>query len=157
MSWVRRLALAALVVALSACDDGSEVTIDEGEVLPYEQIGFGQRAQSHEPIEELARDESEWNALAKRVRPLEPFKTVNFSQEMVALIAVPTESGGYAIEVDQAEVVRDTVVISYVVYTPGSDCISTMGLAQPFQAVSLKQAPGIVRFERRNERYSCDM
>lgn len=146
-----------IVFALGACSDGSEVTIDDGEVLPYEQIGFGQRAVSHERMEGLARTEAEWEALADLVRPREPFLPVDFSQKMVALMAVPVQSGGYAVEVEQAEVVRDTVVISYIIYTPGSDCISTMGLAEPFQAISLKQAPGAVRFERKNERYSCEL
>ncbi len=146
-----------MVLALGACSDGSEVTIDAGEALPYEQIGFGQRAADHVLLERLARTEAEWEALAPRVSPREPFLPVDFSQQMVALMAVPVESGGYAVEVEQAEVVRDTVVISYIVYTPGSDCISTMGLAEPFQAISLRQAAGPVRFERTRERYSCEM
>ncbi len=154
---VSRWAGLIIVVAVSACNDGSEVTIGEGEVLPYEQIGFGQKAARQELVERLARSEAEWEVIAPLVAPQEPFHPVDFSQKMVALMAVPVESGGYAVEVERAEVVRDTVVISYVVYTPGSDCISTMGLAVPFQAISLKQAPGAVRFEKKKERYSCEL
>ncbi|GMQ81757.1 MAG: hypothetical protein BMS9Abin05_1192 [Rhodothermia bacterium] len=108
-------------------------------------------------MEVIVRDSDSWALVSAGVRPLAPFKSVDFTQAMVALIALPTESGGYMIEVETVESLDGIITVSYLVSEPGTDCIAPTALALPFQAVFLRREEGEVRFVRRTETYSCEM
>jgi len=145
-----------MVVLLAACSPPAEDIVDTSEVLYFERIGMGQQGEGREAVEALVRTEEEWDALRSSVQPLEAFASVDFDQQMVAIVGVPTESGGYTLEVESIVADRDTVTVSYVVHTPKDDCISPIFEALPFQAVAVRKADGVAVFEKRIQRYSCD-
>ena len=149
------LGLGAMLVLFAACSPPAEDIVDTSEVLYFERIGMGQQGEGREAVEAVVRTQEEWDALRSTVQPLEDFKPVDFDQQMVAIVGVPTESGGYTLEVESIVVDRDTVTVSYVVHTPKDDCISPIFEALPFQAVAVRKADGVAVFERRVQRYSC--
>jgi hypothetical protein len=108
-------------------------------------------------LETVVRSQEAWNTLSEEMRPLAAFEAVDFSQYMVALIALPASSGGYTIEVESVEERDGEITVDYLVSEPGTDCITPAAEALPFQAVSIQKADGDVRFKRRTERYKCGM
>ncbi len=146
-----------LVLFSTGCEEPAIEIEDLSESLYFETIGRGQTGDGRDVVEVVARDAESWARLSTSVRPLAPFKKVDFSQAMVALIAIPTESGGYSIEVETVESLDGVITISYLLSEPGTDCITPTALALPSQAVFFKREEGEVRFVRRTEDYSCEM
>ena len=146
---------ASLLVAMSACSRPYVEIEEPTESLVFETIGVGQRGFVADTLETVVNDSLVWSEMSGNLSPLEPFKPVDFSQAMVGLIAMRVESGGYAIEVESVEFVEGEIVVSYVLYEPGSDCIALMADALAFQAVTIRRTEGDVRFVRRNESYKC--
>lgn len=142
---------------LAGCAPTTEDTVDTAEVLVFERLGMGHSGTVRDTVEAVARSAAEWEALQQAVQPMEPFRDVDFTQYMVALVAVPTESGGYIVEVESVEEMDGQIHISYVLNTPKSDCVTLTALAMPFQAVVVRRADGDVHFTRRIARYSCEL
>jgi len=149
------ISAAFVLVGLSACSRAHVEIDDATEPLVFETIGLGQKGFVADTLETVIRDSVLWAEMGKNLSPIAPFRTVDFSQEMVGLIAMRVESGGYAVDVETVEIVDDEIVVSYVVSEPDTDCITMMADALAFQAVTIRRADGDVRFERRNERYKC--
>jgi len=145
------------IFMLSGCKQPVPDVIDTSEPLYFERIGMGQTGSEADTIEVLVRTEKDWDEWKTRVNPLAPFRKVDFTQAGGALIAVPVESGGYTVEVESVEKDNGIITISYLFSKPKSDCISPLATALPFQAVLIRRAEGEVRFERREERYGCDL
>lgn len=149
--------LAALVLALilTGCGADSEI-LTEGDYLFFERVGIGQAGSVTDTTEWVLRDSVAWSEAQAKLRPLAPFETVDFSQEAVIVVAIPTESGGYHIEVESVEEMPDHVLVSYLFHKPALDCITLAALALPFQAVSVRRFEDKpVRFERREQDYEC--
>lgn len=154
------VALKTLLVAglfLVGCAPTAEDIVETSEVLVFERLGMGHSGTVRDTVQAVARTEAEWAALQQSVRPMEPFRKVDFTQYMVALVAVPTESGGYIVEVESVEEDEGVITVSYVLNTPKSDCVTLVAEAMPFQAVVVRRAEGDVHFSRRIERYSCEL
>lgn len=150
------LGLGAMLLLLSACGPPPEDIPDTSELLYFEPIGMGQRGMGREPVEEIVRTASAWDSLQVLVQPLEDFKPVDFNQQMVVVVGVPSEQGGFTLEVESVVADHDTITVSYVVHQPKDDCISPVTEALPFQAVAVRAAEGVTVFERRIQRYSCE-
>jgi hypothetical protein len=153
-------ALLTVLVAglfLAGCAPTAEDTVETAEVLVFERLGMGHSGTVRDTVEAVARSAAEWETLQQAVRPMEPFREVDFTQYMVALVAIPTESGGYIVEVESVEDLDGEINVSYVLNTPQSDCVTLAAEAMPFQAVVIRRADGDVRFTRRIARYSCEM
>ncbi|NNE69420.1 MAG: hypothetical protein HKN29_03535 [Rhodothermales bacterium] len=149
--------LTALLVALSmtGCGADSEI-LTEGDYLFFERIGIGQAGALTDTAEWVLRDSTSWAEAQEQLQPLAAFEPVDFSQEVVIVVAIPTESGGYHIELESVEEMEDHVLVSYLFHEPALDCITLSALALPFQAVSVKRFEGKpVRFERRTQKYEC--
>jgi hypothetical protein len=132
--------------------------ISEGEYLVFEPIGMGQRGIVTDTLNAshwVLRDEASWLAAQDSLSPLGPFKTVDFDQAMVVVIALPAVSGGYSIEVASVERQVDRIAVEYVISEPSSDCIPVVGAALPFQAVRVRKDDLPVEFEERREPYRC--
>ena len=149
--------LAGLFLLVAGCSVPQEESEPDTDPLYFESIGRGQHGARRDTIETVARTAEAWAELSATVRPIAEFEAVNFEQQMAALIAIPTESGGYTIEVESVEALDGVITVAYVVNVPGIDCITPTALALPFQAVSIRKAEGAVEFERRNEPFKCGM
>lgn len=146
------IVLPALTGCLGEPEVETEVLITEA--LAFEAIGHGQRAML-DTTEVAIRDAETWATYQEQLQPLQPFEEVDFSREMVVLAALPVPTGGYGIEIDVVEKTPDSLIVGYLLSTPGSDCIATLGQGVVFQAVRVAQAEGALRFERSEEAYRC--
>ena len=153
--WV--FAVSCFLLAIMGCNEPPVEQPDESMPLYFETIGRGQYGEVRDTVEVISITSEQWADVSATVRPLAAFEPVDFDQSMVALIALPAESGGYTIEVESVESLDGQLTISYLVSEPGADCITPTALALPFQAVSIQKTAGEIRFERRTERYKCGM
>ena len=146
------------VVSLRCTDDRSNgAAVRQPEALYFEPIGSGQSGSIPDTMEVVVRDSSEWQALAGKLRPREPFKPVDFTQFMVLLSALRQTSGGYRVEFQSVDADGREIVASYVVYSPGADCMTISALTLPFQAVAVRKTAGDVEFRRSVVRESCQV
>lgn len=137
--------------------NGGQQAADESEPLYFEPIGTGhQTTLPGTAVVELAiRDSATWAAYQDSLRPLAPFKAVDFSQAMVLLVAVPQTTSGYSVDVTSVEQTDSTIIASYVLNEPGMDCLTASVQTMPFSAVLVRRAEGPVRFVRTREEYTC--
>ena len=154
---MKSLALPFLIVLtlLAGCrpdEETTEVTLTEA--FAFEVIGRGLRA-ALDTTEIAIRDATTWAAYQDSLRPLQPFDSVDFAQEMVLLAAVPVPSGGYSVEFETVERINDSLHVFYHLSTPDADCITPMGEAVVFQAVRVANAQAPLRFTRAREPYRC--
>lgn len=150
----------SLVVAglmLTGCETESLMDPDPDEVLYFEVVGMGQNGSTRDTLEVVLRDESAYQEVLSTLTPLAPVPPINFEQRMVGIVAIPTQSGGYGVEVKSVERTGDQITIHYDFSIPGSDCITPQALALPFQIVSIKRSAGNVTFVRRSRTYRCSM
>ena len=144
---------------LSGCDKYQVIdTVETGdfsEVLPFETLGFGQRMDIESKTEIIVRNDAEWQEILTTMSPFKAFESVDFEQVMVAIIAIPVESGGYSITVEVVEQVDGVLAVAYVISEPGIDCITPPALATPFQVVRMRKLDLEVRFSSRKESFSC--
>lgn len=129
----------------------------EVEAFYFESLGLGSRNTTGDTTEVVIHDAETWALYQEQFTPPFPYKPVDFSQGMVALVAVPTESGGYSVMVESVEREDSTVTIRYVINEPGQDCMTTMAEAMPFQAVVLPPIEGPFVFEHRVEPMLCEL
>ncbi len=137
---------------LGTADETTEVTI--AEALAFEPMGRGRQAEI-DTTEIIIRDLATWTAYQDSLRPLMPFKDVNFEQEMVLLAALPVPSGGYDLRFDIVEQTEDGLTARYRLFTPDTDCRVTMGAGVAFQVIRLAQKEGPLHFERELETLNC--
>lgn len=157
-----QIPVALLIIALSfhgpgcapdnAIDSSDAADID---VLYFEPIGTGQRGTVQDTLETVIRDSVEWSSMVAMLNNREPFGPVDFSQSMVFLVALPQSTGGYRLQFESIEKQQDEITASYVVYAPGSDCLTISALTQPFLAVAARKAEGSVTFKRSVRWESC--
>ena len=152
---LKALALCALLFFVAGCEPQS--TLEEGpdEVIFFESIGLGHYGETREPIEVVLRDEAAFDEAIQQVQLLADLPDIDFTQTMVALIGVPTESGGYIVEVQSVERSGEEITIHYRLATPGADCITLQALSLPFQVVIIRQTPGNVTFVQETKSYTC--
>lgn len=151
------ITLLILPFFLTACE--TEVILDDGpdEVITFEPIAMGQQGAVRDTLELILRDQAALEAVLPKVQPFGEMPQIDWTQMMVGLIAVPTESGGYVVEVQSVERTGSEVNVHYKLAVPGEDCISVQALALPHQIVVIRKTEGNVTFVRERERYSCGM
>lgn len=144
----------------SGCQNqsGSELIeiIEFSEVFPFGTLGIGQRSDFTEPVELMIYDDESWAGVSSALQPHVPFGPVDFSQVMLAVIATPSQSGGFMIEVESVELLDSVLTVAYLVSEPGIDCITPQVLSVPFQVIEIRKTEGMVLFERRTEQFSCE-
>ena len=145
--------------ALSATGCVQESTLDDGpdDVLSFEPIALGHQGSTRDTLELVLRTPEELADALELVTPLGELPEVDFSQYMVGLVAVPTESGGYIVEVQSVEKTGDEITINYVLNVPADDCITVQALSLPHQIVIIRRDMGSVTFEHERKRYLCGM
>ncbi len=145
-----------LTVLLAGCLGGpqEDTEVSIGEALAFEPIGRGQQARL-DTTERAIRDAATWVAYQDSLRPLRPFKEVNFDQEMVLLAALPVPTGGYDVRFEVIERTEEGVTIRYRLFTPADDCRATLGQGVVFQAVRLANTAAPLHFIREEEAFRC--
>lgn len=132
--------------------------IDETEAIYFELIGQGSSAAFNTVMEQVVYDDAEWDAFKLKMVPVIPFEAIDFSQLMVAFVAVPHQSGGITLQIESAEIANGELVVGYLVGIPGQDCRIIDTPSVPFQAVVLRRIEGMpVRFEHRTEAQQCTL
>lgn len=136
-----------------------EETADEAnadtESFYFEPIGYGQRAAIRDTIEVALRDQEAWDGYRDSLNPIAPFRSVDFSQAIVLLVALPQSTSGHSIDFASVDRIDSMVVAEYVVNVPGEDCLVAFSESVPFQAVLVRRTDLPVRFEHTTEEYRC--
>ncbi len=141
-----------LAGCLGTAEQDTEVSI--AEAVAFEPLGRGRQARIDSTARAI-RDAETWTTYQDSLRPLLPFKDVNFEQEMVLLAAQPVTTGGYDLRIEVVERTDEGLTIRYRLFTPGEDCRVTMGDGVVFQAVRLAQSDAALHFEREQETLHC--
>ena len=151
--------LATLVLAAAGCaepePDVEAAPEPEPEMLYFEPIGRGADARVDTTLEVAIRDSAAWAVYQDSLRPMAPFRPVDFSQAFVLVAAVSRTVSGASVDFESVERTDSGIVASYQVSAPGDDCFTAPAAVTPFAAVLVRRAEGPVHFERRLEEYSC--
>ncbi|MDX1740271.1 MAG: protease complex subunit PrcB family protein [Rhodothermales bacterium] len=149
--------LAGLLTGCLGSTDGDASVEVGAEALYFEPVGIGQAGTLSDTTEIVLRTPEEWSAIRDSLRSPEAFRSVDFSQTMLMVAALPQPSGGYRIQFESVEKEGDDIIASYAVYGPAADCITIMGRTLPFQVIAVRVAAGNVTFRRRLVLESCEL
>lgn len=141
---------------LGGCTSES-VSVEEPipEPLHFAAIGYGQYGSLIDTLEIVIRDQETWAVWQDSLRPVEPFLSVDFSQAMVLLIALPQITSGYGVTFLSLDRMDSEIVAEYLVEIPAEDCLTAAALTVPFQAVLTPPTDLPIRFKRVEEEYRC--
>ena len=148
---------ASALFSLTACQEAVELDDGPEDVLAFEAIALGHQGATRDTVEVILRSQAELDEALKGVSPLDEVPEVDFQQYMVGLIAVPTESGGYIVEVQSVEQTGEEITVNYVLNVPAQDCITVQALSLPHQIVQIRRSEGNVTFVQERDRYLCVM
>src|SRR5215510_10082123 len=165
MSRIERRRIARLVavpslaffVTLIGC--GSE----PGPIVPVRLEGLprqysGLASSARETIRDPARWASIWFDLVSREYPMRPVPRIDFGREMVLLAALGERpSGGFSISIEHVAV-SDTgpgLTVQTRSTAPGQNCIRTLTMTQPVDAVLVPRLDYSVQFIEENVVVDC--
>ena len=129
---------------------------DLAKLLPYVSLGRGLQASIDTTTIRLITDVDTWTAYTDSLQPLMPFTSPDFETEMVLLAAVDVNSGGYDLRFELVESLRDTVVATYRLFSPGSDCRPSFSTGVAFEAVRIRRTQNPIRFVQIEEALDCE-
>ena len=129
---------------------------DLAEILPYVSLGRGLQASLDTTTIRAITDVNTWTAYADSLQPLMPFTSADFESEVVLLAAVDVNSGGYDLRFELVESLRDTVVATYRLFSPGSDCRPSFSTGVAFEAIRIARTQNPVRFVQIEEALDCE-
>jgi len=150
------MVVCALFVAGSGClgPSGPATEISFTAALSFAPLGRGTNARI-DTTERIVEEADIWTVYQDSLRPIQPFKPVNFDQEMVVLAALPVPSGGYDLRFESIEIAETGATAYYRLYVPGRDCRVTVGPGVVFQAVRVARTELSFTFEREEETIRC--
>ncbi|MFW5973160.1 MAG: protease complex subunit PrcB family protein [Bacteroidota bacterium] len=151
------LAVVVLLAAvpIAACQAPPDAPEPEHESLDFERVGHGRNSSIQAPTEVRITDPQMWRQYADSLSPIGSLSEVDFDERDILLIAVPVNSGGYDLAVDEVERVDGDVRVHYTLEEPGEDCLTAQVLLTPFVAVSVPGLETDPIFERSVVTYSC--
>ena len=112
------------------------------------------RSGVRDPIEAVARNQTEWSALWKRHASIEPnpppLPAIDFSKEIVVAVFLGEKpTGGHDVEIVSTERSDGTLLISFVEKSPRPGGMVTQAFTQPFHIVRVAaQSAARVNFRR---------
>ena len=146
VSWLALAVLATLTLVSAGC-----VSSPEPHKFVWRQLSRGITSGLTERHQLVIHDEATYLKLwaehaASLNQPALP-PTVNFGREMVILVAMGSQpSGGYLIEVVDAELHGRKLTVSVGERTPPAGSLQIQRLTQPYQFVALPLLTGPVKF-----------
>jgi hypothetical protein len=162
------VALATLgLLAGNGCGPTAQVspaTQDAAEVTPEQQshtrLAASDQSGFQEPAELVLRDQASfaeaWARVHAMLVPAPPPPRVDFTRQMVVVLAIGTRSsGGHAVRFDGMDREGDGARVRYTVSEPGPDCMTTQAITAPVELVGVPRVDGPVRFERRQAIAPC--
>lgn len=82
-----------------------------------------------------------WNSLHRNVTPPPPLPSVDFSRnDVVAVVDMVRPTGGYGIEVKEAQEGMDAIWLTIIRRTPGRGCFTAQSLSQPYHLVAIRKS-----------------
>ncbi len=148
-----------LLTVLTGCEPAQQVPEfteeDLAEIIPHASLGRGLQASLDTTATHVISEQVTWSAYTDSLRPLLPFESVDFELETVLLAAVDVNSGGYDLRFEVVESLRDTVVATYRLFTPGTDCRRSYAPGVPFEAIRIPRTLAAVRFVQIEEAVDC--
>lgn len=129
---------------------------DLAEILPYVQLGRGLQASIDTTTIRVISDVDTWTAYVDSLQPLMPFTSVDFESEVVLLAAIDVNEGGYDLRFELVESLRDTVVATYRLFSPGSDCRPSFSTGVAFEAIRVGRTQNAIRFVQIEEELDCE-
>lgn len=155
----------AVAVTLSACSSfdpvpsGPTIPMTRLRAEPYSFTFYSGLVTSERLV---VRDAAAWQTLWNRIHsgrtPTPPLPAVDFSRDMVVVVAMGQKSsGGYNILLERAtEEAGDGIAIAVLSSSPGANCVVTMAVTAPVDIATLPLHPGPFLFSERSERRSCE-
>jgi hypothetical protein len=98
-----------------------------------------------------------WNQIYLRSAPVPPLPVVDFSKEMIVVVALGSRStGGFNILLTGAnELSADGTTISISSVSPGPGCITTQAFVEPVDIARVARRNGEVRFVEQSRVAEC--
>ena len=126
-----------------------------GALLRYRfSTGFTERARV--VIRSDAQWAQAWDRVVDRVMPKPERPAVDFSREIVVLVAMGQRpSGGYAVAIDGVFEADGRLYVRVNERSPGQSCFVTAALTQPVDAVRVPRRDLGVSFVERSETVEC--
>ena len=154
------------VLPLSAACGGSDLTQPPGTSLPMvrlrgEPYSFTFYSGLDKPARLVIRDAVTWrviwNQIYLRQSPVPPLPPIDFSRDMMVVVALGSHStGGYSILLGGAsEVANAGIAVIVDSSSPGSNCIVTEAFTQPVDIARLPLRDGAVSFVERSHVSDC--
>jgi len=128
---------------------------DLASLIPFGSVGRGMQASIDTTIAITITDPSMWSAYRDSLQSLQAFRSVDFQLETLLLAAVKVNSGGYDLRFELVESLRDTLVATYRLYIPGSDCRPSYASGIPFEVIRVPRTQHTVRFVEIIEALNC--
>ncbi len=152
------LGLLLVSVVLAGCETSQEAELSEedlAELVPYASLGRGLQSSLDTTTTRMITDLSSWLAHIDSLQPLQPFMSVDFEGEAILLAAVAVNSGGFDLRFELVEILRDTVVATYRLFAPGTDCRPSFAPGTPFEAIRIPRTTNPIRFVQVDEQLDC--
>jgi hypothetical protein len=151
------------LIAASLLSAAGATAADTGDLAGPPQLVQGERSDIHATLLQRIRSQREWlalwNAMGVRATRAEPAPTVDFSHDqLIAFFAGDQRSGGVEVTVQGIATAADRLILAVRLSLPGSGCVVTSALSQPYQIVridrSLSERP--MEFHYEIERRDCN-
>ena len=120
----------------------TQINLKPAAPVTFRSVGKGYRSGIRAPLQIVARNQSEWNALWRQHVSSDPSSrpppVVDFDKEVVvALFLGDKPTGGYDVQISRAEQSSDALTIYYREKTPPPGGMVTQALTQPFHIVRI--------------------
>ncbi len=163
---LRILATASLLLS-AGCGDVALSTSPSGDAIPLvrlrsEPFSYTYNSGFDAPARLVIRDVAHWGTIWARIHarslPLPPVPTVDFSREMLIVVAQGSQpNGGFTILIDDAsEVGIDGMSVTVRRIAPGSRCFVTGAFTSPVDIARSPRREGEVRFVETVQVRDCD-
>jgi hypothetical protein len=155
------------VLTLAAACAGSNLTEPPGASLPLVRLrnqpySFTFYSGLDRPARLVVRDavtwRAVWNQIYLRQSPVPPLPVVDFSRDMIVVVALGSHStGGYSILLGGAsESANNGVSVIVDSSSPGSNCVVTEAFTQPVDIARVPLRDGSVSFVERSHVSNCE-
>jgi len=159
MRWLSSLfCLSILFVGFSACESSQipEYTEEDlAELISFASVGRGLQASLDTTVTHIITDSDTWMSYSDSLQPILSFTPVNFEFETLLLAAVKVNSGGYDLRFELVESLRDTLVATYRLFSPGEDCRPSYAIGIPFEVIRIPKRPHPIQFVQIDEAVDC--
>jgi len=129
--------------------------------LSSDPISFLYASQLRQSERLVIRDQAAWvaawSSLWPAFAPIPAPPNVDFSREMIVLVAMGERpTGGYTILVDSAAASASGVTVWIGTSSPGLHCVTTQAFTQPVDIARLPRIDAAVRFAETTKAVDCE-